>query len=144
MLAVPTGGHPPHKDHGVGGGDDDLDDKGTPDPVLSPAEIAAFASLDENGYVRCTYGKYASCGIKDIGRITTWPENKMYEQRSISCSCFLHRACKTPAAKTAAVDERQLLIWLFSAVEDHEDKSKERLTELRAAHSDEFRRMFHP
>ena len=87
--------------------------------MLPPAEIAAFAHL-----------KYASYGIKDIGRITTWPEKKMYEQRSISW-------------KTADVDERQLLILLFSALEDQEDKSKERLTELRAAHSDEFRRMFH-
>ena len=37
---------------GDGGGDGDVD--GAPDPVLSPAETAGLAKVDENGYVTCT------------------------------------------------------------------------------------------
>ena len=100
-------------------------------------ELAEVSYLDDAGYVHCPIAPYDSMNWRQIGRITDWPDTKPVPQRSVSCSCFLHSGCKSPAIKRHLTTDTKLLTWLFGAV--IEDKcSRPRLVELRAGHKAAF------
>ena len=105
--------------------------------VLSPEELADLSHVGDGGYISCDAEPFASMGFRSIGRITSWPENKPYEKRSHSCSCFLHGSCKSPARLTRKVDNKFLLVWLYSGV--HEPyTTAARKSELRELHKKKF------
>ena len=125
--------------------DDDGDEADRHDLDAPPtAEDYADASyLDAAGYVVCTLEPYASMKASMIGRITSWPCAVPEEKRNVSCSCFLHGGCKSPARKRRMVSNRDFLIWLYSGV--HEPGcSGDRRKELRAMHVSSFPKSVEP
>ena len=128
---------PPH-DTANGEEPDDNDDEGDPsDGAWTPERYADIATIDDDGYVLCPAPPFHEMTKRQIGRITDWPAHKPPENRSVSCSCFLHGACKSPARLRRYVTNRQLLVWLFTArLEDR--PSRDRKAELRIEHKGAF------
>ena len=112
-----------------------VDDPVEQDEPIMPtmAELVAAAKLDENRRVVCSIEPWASMKPTQIGRITTWPEKQPYPNRSISCQCYRHSRCKSPAYKVAKAPQELLLEWLFSGKVEP-GCSADRRGELRVEH----------
>ena len=123
------------EDHHTGDPENDGEDTWTAE------EMADVSMLDEDGYVLSHAPSWAEKNKKQIGRITDWPATLPYDRRNVSCSCFIHRNCKSPAKKPHQVDDKFLLGWLFSAVVE-ERPSSDRLVQLRAMHQESYTAAF--
>jgi hypothetical protein len=109
------------------------------DEPRTPAFFASKSTLDKNGRVICQVEPFSKKGIMGIGRITTSSPDVPSEQRSISCTCFLHGNCRTPARKVGQVSEEQLLEWLYTGtLEIQWPMSSRSLDELRKKHQAAF------
>lgn len=99
--------------------------------VASPAAAAAAAIVGTMGYVTCPLAGWAP--IPMVGRLTTWPESKPYESRSVSIKCFMHPRCGSPAKVRWKVSDEQLMTWLFSGAHEP-NATQERRRALAAEH----------
>ena len=70
-----------------------------------------LARVDDLGYVTCPVDPWQKFPV--LGRITTWPKQSPLEKRNVSCKCYMHVECSTPARRRRAVTDEQLLRWLF-------------------------------
>ena len=78
--------------------------------------LAASAVVDEEGYVTNPLEPWSLLYQGRVGRITTWPKTKPLLARSVSCKCFYHVDCSSPAVKRSQITDQQLLSWLFAGV----------------------------
>lgn len=95
------------------GGDDDDEEDIFGDDAAEPtaAELAAAAEVQATGHVRSRMHPWNK--LAAVGRITTWPENKPMDSRSVSCRCYAHPRCSI-AKPRKRVTDAVLLTWLFS------------------------------
>ena len=77
--------------------------------VQSAISQAVISSL---GYVSVEVPPWNT--LPSVGRVTSWPAATMLQNRSCSMKCYMHPGCGSPAKKRYAVEDRQLLEWLFS------------------------------
>ena len=82
----------------------------------TPRELAARAEVSATGYVSIA-DLPRSAYLRHPGRITTWPESKPLEHRSVSIRCYFHPGCSVAKVRARVTDLR-LLEWLFSAEVD--------------------------
>lgn len=111
-----------------------------PEPAAgpTPAAAAAACAVSKLGYVTCSLEPFKSKNV--IGRITTWPENKPLNNRSVACRCYLHPKC-SGALPRRVVEDEALLLWLCSAKwEDAADE--QRKADLREQHTTLWKDMF--
>lgn len=102
----------------------------TSEAAPSAAACAAAAEVSPAGYVSSPLSPYS----KAIpGRITTWPASAQLEMRSVSCKCYAHPNCGSPARRRWAVSDRELLTWLFSGASE-EDGTADRRRQLTTEH----------
>lgn len=83
----------------------------TPPPPPSPEQLADLCEVDDRGQVWCAIPPFSV--YRPVGRITTWPESKPLEKRSVSIRCALHPKCNVAKSRSKVTD-RELLVWLFS------------------------------
>ncbi len=51
--------------------------------------------------------------VKNVGRITEWPKDRAEQDRYVSCRCYMHPNCGSPARQRRNVTNNQLVSWLF-------------------------------
>lgn len=104
------------------------------EPALaSAAETAVISGL---GYISCPTAPWNA--IAAIGRITTWPANKEERFRSVSCRCYLHSSCVSPAKGRSKVTNEQLIAWLLSGEIPPAGASSAAKTAMGVAHKAKF------
>lgn len=97
-------------------------------------QLVEACTVTALGYVSCPLPPWDSRPV--FGRITTWPTNKPVASRSVSCRCYTHTGCTTPAKRRWQVSDRQLLEWLLQGRVEPEagsDRRKALAAEHRAA-----------
>ena len=119
----------------MGVGDDDDESHGSEATAPTVADLVAASVLNAGYRVVCSLPPWSSMTDKQIGRITTWPEHKPYELRSISCQCYRHSGCKSRAYKTRQATEQMLMTWLYSGKVEP-GCTKGRTAELKQEHLD--------
>ena len=132
-------GAPPKFEESVGVDAEDVDEHDLEDGIrdegdhpvagASPEEwpvddAAPQTEVSRMGYVTCKVPPWNV--VRTLGRITTWPTTKKLEHRSISCKCYLHSRCKTPAKAFSEVSEAELVRWLLSGCIPAPDASSDR------------------
>jgi len=105
----------------------------------TPQQCVSASLMSSAGYVTCTLPGWAIG--PSIGRITTWGKQPQLSDRSVSCRCYLHPKCVTPAKRRWQIDDQRLLLWLFSAVHEP-DATKARKNELGTLHRSLFKNIF--
>ena len=110
-------------------------DEPAPPVAWTAEELADCSDLSPTGYVRCFVPPWDSLRDDQIGRITVWPSNAPPASQNVQANCFLHRACRTPAMNRLRATDRDLMVWIFSAVIEPKC-THARLVELRKMHSD--------
>ena len=106
----------------------------------SPAELRGSCHIDGRGYVTSPHPPWAG-KHPGVGRLTTWPESKPVERRSVSMRCYLHPKCVTPARVRTKVSDDLLLRWLFGGCVPETGASRAREEELGKEHRALFSRM---
>ena len=98
---------------GVTGEEDGTAAAGVP-PAPDPLdEAVANCKIDKKtGMVTCSLPPWNA--MVQIGRITTWPEWQNKQLRSISCQCYMHLNCRSPAKVVRRCRRDTLLRWLLS------------------------------
>ena len=99
---------------GVTGEEDGTAAAGAP-PAPDPLdEAVANCTIDrDTGEVTCSLPPWNA--MVKIGRITTWPEwQKDKQLRSISCQCYMHSNCRSPARVVRRCRRDTLLRWLLA------------------------------
>lgn len=86
------------------------------------ADFVANAEVSPMGYVSCPLPPFNSKPC--CGRITCCPKDKRPESQNISCKCYMHTACATPAKRRPQITDAQLLTWLFRGHFDPTAKKK--------------------
>lgn len=110
--------------------------------ALDPAVVAAAAAtISPTGYVSSSAGAWSEVAM--VGRITTWPAHKPEETRSVSCRCYVHTNCRSPARRRFAITNEDLLRWLFSAVREP-GAPRARQQELAKQHQAQWQVLFPP
>ena len=51
--------------------------------------------------------------VKNVGRITEWQKERAEQDRYVSCRCYMHPNCGSPARQRRTVNNNQLVSWLF-------------------------------
>lgn len=81
-------------------------------PEASVEQAVAAAEVDSAGYITVPVGPWSALPV--LGRLTSWPEEKPVELRSVSCRCRMHPRCSVTKARRRITDA-QLVAWLVSA-----------------------------
>ena len=106
------------------------------DELIKHCHATKDTLLKQGGYVTCDLSPWGEFGT--LARITTWPENREYENRSIGCTCRLHAKCKSPARMALVVGHSQFLRWLMSAAIPTPGASKEVKIAMGKAHMESW------
>lgn len=109
------------------------------DHTQTPQSLAASATVSDLGYVSSPDPRFND--VPNIGRITTWPAKMPLERRSVSCRCYMHPNCTSPAKRRWAVGDDILLQWLFSGQCDP-NASRERKEKLGEEHRAKWRTLY--
>ena len=123
--------------HGAGGDGDEPsgDPLSYTDAPPTIEDIIAAATISGSGNVACALPPYDSLRV---GRLTTWPEDRPPEKRSVSMKCFIHTGqgiqCAAAKARSKCTDE-QLLRWLFSAEALPDSPSKAQRKDIADRHT---------
>lgn len=83
-----------------------------PPHLPSSADYVANCDVSASGYVTTSLPPLS--GVAIVGRITSWPAHKPEMSRSVSCRCYLHPGCTSPAKSRRAMPNEVLLRWLFA------------------------------
>ena len=86
-------------------------------------EMVASAIVDPAGFVYSAHEPFLRGG-QACGRITTWPDSKPEEKRSVSLKCNQHKKCAAIGMRRVC-DNHLLLRWLFAAEVPGEDAGAE-------------------
>ena len=86
----------------------DLPPSGPP----SVEDLVRSATISDLGYVTTTLHPFSK--MRAVGRITSWPEAKPMQARSVSMRCNVHSKCSFVKAHRLVTDG-DLLSWLFCA-----------------------------
>jgi hypothetical protein len=130
QLRMDGPGVPPSNDDFLAE-EDDAAEEGVPEAGVAPEEDGAAAAgvppapspIDEavahckvdkkTGNVTCSLPPWNA--MEKIGRITTWPEKQKNKQlRNISCVCYMHSNCRSPARVVRSCRRTTLLRWLLT------------------------------
>ena len=97
-----------------GGDDGDLDGVvSAEDEEMSIRERArANAMVSPMGYIATDVVPWSA--MASVGRITSWPASVDLAKRSVSCRCYMHPGCSSPARRRAQISDAELIDWLFS------------------------------
>eukprot|EP00959_Pyramimonas_sp_CCMP1952_P269250 5629054-Pyramimonas_sp.AAC.1 len=107
------------------------------DATMMVFEAVAISTVSGRGDVTCPAPPF-NCK-KVAGRITTWPQTKPVEFRSVGCKCSYHPGCSVTRAR-CNISDNDLLCWLFSHdFEALRDASPAALKELGRRHMAAFR-----
>ena len=80
--------------------------------AASLQELAiAHSVMGALGYINTDVLPWSA--LVNVGRITDWPKDKPEQDRSVSCRCYMHPGCGTPAKRRHAVTDRIFSSWLF-------------------------------
>jgi hypothetical protein len=99
-------------EHRIAAADDERDDLAAASPEEHLVDPVSLAVMCELGHVSCPQEPWAQ--YPRIGRITTWPQDKPLDKRSVSCKCYYHDNCSSPARGRSRVSDAVLLAWLFA------------------------------
>lgn len=112
---------------------------GSHDAPPALGALVASASVSPLGYVNSAHPMFSD--VPNVGRITSWPSSVPEMRRSMSCKCYLHPSCGSPAKGRKTVSDDLLLRWLFAG--DYEqDVSRDRKRELGEAHRAKWKALF--
>ena len=124
------------------GGDDALgDERDEEDRALEmaeaeahglPSELAERAVVDALGVIRLDEPPWDR--FDKIGRITNSPVHKPPERQNVSCRCYIHRNCVTPAKVRHRITDAKLREWLFSGQVPDRDASRDDKVAMGVAH----------
>ena len=107
---------------------------------LTAKDFANASWTDENGYVHCDREPWVGAVPLAIGRITSFPQDRPYDQRVHSARCYRHVNCRSPLRKVSVVPELLLLEWLFGATRA-EGPTAVDIAAATAMHQDLFREL---
>jgi hypothetical protein len=82
--------------------------------VVEGAVVEAYRSavLDDTGYISSELEPWSH--MPSVGRLTFWPKGAAPDKQNVSCKCFLHVGCTTPARRRNKVSTEVFLKWLFA------------------------------
>ena len=96
-------------------------------------EAVAHCHVDADGTVTCALPPWNA--MTAIGLISTWPkEREDMQRRNISCRCYMHMSCTSPAKVFRSVRQDTLLRWLLSGTPVYPVASNMQRNEWGAAH----------
>ena len=96
-------------------------------------EAVAHCHVDADGTVTCALPPWNA--MTAIGLISTWPkEREDMQRRNISCRCYMHLSCTSPAKVFRSVRQDTLLRWLLSGTPVYPAASNMQRNEWGAAH----------
>lgn len=78
---------------------------------MTPEQLVQLAVLHPGGYISSRAPGFNTIPI--VGRITSWPDTKPEEWRSVACRCSMHPSCSSAAKARRKVTDYQLQKWLF-------------------------------
>lgn len=124
----------------VADGGPEQDTVAEPDAATVLDQGVAACRKDVLGYVTCAMPEFQHKPI--LGRITTWPESRPEEKRSLSMRCMLHTNCSVAVPRWRVTDQL-LFRWLLEGV--YEDRpTAQRKAELRVMHRDLWNTHYKP
>ena len=109
-----------------------------PEPTYTAHDYALASTLDDEGRISCSLPPFSSMNKMQIGRITSWGAGAD-ENKNVSCTCYLHGNCRSPAVKRREMANLDLLVWLYTATLEKPCTAVRKLV-LRQMHKDAFRK----